>query len=156
MQTSVCVFSFFSFCILLIRWEWKQDHCAEFPLLCLFVHILKVHLFKRICFVTPTGVSVLNQFLVALFILFLNIMSKMFMTGCLQCCHFYRKSSNLKNKERKYCCVFLSEDVFNWNSTLIGPTLLWMCPGFSWDKIRFLLSSWYSVVLCIQYENNVW
>lgn len=29
------------------------------------------------------------------------------------------------------------------------------CPGFGWDRVNFLPSSWYSAVLWIQYENNV-
>ena len=29
------------------------------------------------------------------------------------------------------------------------------CPGFSWEKVNFLLSSWCSTVFCIWHENNV-
>lgn len=28
-------------------------------------------------------------------------------------------------------------------------------PGFSWDTVHFLLSSWYTAVLWIQHENNI-
>lgn len=37
----------------------------------------------------------------------------------------------------------------DWNNNI--PT----CPGFSWDRIHFLPSSWNSVVFGIYYENNV-
>ena len=33
--------------------------------------------------------------------------------------------------------------------------LLHICPGFSWDRVNFLSSSWYSVVFWVQYEKNV-
>ena len=29
------------------------------------------------------------------------------------------------------------------------------CPGFGWDRVNFLPSSWYSTAFWIQYENNV-
>ena len=29
------------------------------------------------------------------------------------------------------------------------------CPGFGWDRVNFLSSSWYSVMSWIQYEKNV-
>ena len=29
------------------------------------------------------------------------------------------------------------------------------CPGFSWDRVNFLSSSWYSIMFWIQYEKNV-
>lgn len=34
-------------------------------------------------------------------------------------------------------------------------TMLRGCPGFGWDKIHFLLSSWHSAVFRAQGENNV-
>ena len=30
-----------------------------------------------------------------------------------------------------------------------------ICPGFSWDRVNFLSSSWYSAMSSIQYEKNV-
>lgn len=30
-----------------------------------------------------------------------------------------------------------------------------LCPGFSWDRVNFLLSSWYSALFCIDYERKV-
>lgn len=30
-----------------------------------------------------------------------------------------------------------------------------VCPGFSWDRVNFLPSSWYTAVFQIRYENNV-
>ena len=29
------------------------------------------------------------------------------------------------------------------------------CPGFGWDRINFLPSSWYSAMFWAQYEKNV-
>ena len=29
------------------------------------------------------------------------------------------------------------------------------CPGFSWDRVNCLPSSWYSVMFQVQYEKNV-
>ena len=29
------------------------------------------------------------------------------------------------------------------------------CPGFRWDRVNFLPSSWYSAMFWIQYEKNV-
>ena len=29
------------------------------------------------------------------------------------------------------------------------------CPGFGWDRVNFLPSSWYSAVVRIDYENHV-
>ena len=30
-----------------------------------------------------------------------------------------------------------------------------VCPGFGWDRVNFLSSSWYSVMFWVQYEKNV-
>ena len=34
--------------------------------------------------------------------------------------------------------------------SVLGP-----CPGFGWDRVNSLLSSWYSAVFWIYCENNV-
>ena len=38
---------------------------------------------------------------------------------------------------------------------LYTQNLVMGCPGFSWDRVNFLPSSWYSVKFWISYENNV-
>ena len=41
----------------------------------------------------------------------------------------------------------------------VRPYLQWadgqVCPGFGWDRVNFLSSSWYRVMFWVQYENNV-
>lgn len=46
----------------------------------------------------------------------------------------------------EYTCISSSYFPLNY----IGPY-----PGFRWDTVHFLLSSWYTTVLWIQHENNV-
>lgn len=31
-----------------------------------------------------------------------------------------------------------------------------ICPSLSWDRVNFVLSSWYSAVFCFKYENNIY
>ena len=43
----------------------------------------------------------------------------------------------------------------NSNPTMLHSSSVHQCPGFGWDRVNFLLSSWYSAVFWIQCENNV-
>ena len=43
---------------------------------------------------------------------------------------------------------FHTTGALNWIS-------LTRCPGFGWDRVNFLLTSWYSAVFWIECENNV-
>ena len=50
-----------------------------------------------------------------------------------------------------YSSILLLQSSMGWAVFLF----LSGCPGFGWDRVNFLSSSWYSVMFWIQYEKNV-
>lgn len=38
---------------------------------------------------------------------------------------------------------------------MVLALVLAYCPDFGWDRVSVLLSSWYSAVVLVYYENNV-
>lgn len=82
-QISVCVFSFFSFCIRVRRWGWKNRIIVLNSFSCVYLCTSQKFTFlKEYAMLYLGEFQFYIRFFVTLFILFLNIMSKIFMTGC--------------------------------------------------------------------------